>query len=437
MSTKSRRIRAARRPPPAPRLIESGQMGDPVAPAIHIGGAPEDQPLTLMRLGAHDLSAGIAAIRQGARPTAVVTGFGETPRTTRRARRLTRDVEVPWLADPLLFKTALPGYRSAAHLQDVDYAPGRDADPFSPDDFFSTDLLRRVGRASVGVQRDIGAAGAWGGAFVTESINDPWTAINSELMRISIDARDAVAAGPIFVAVPLRMKGFDGVESQRLLVRTLMARRPDAFVLMLDGLHEGSSADRLVACLRLGLLLQSTGVPVVLGRAGALRQMFWAFGLRGAEFGLGRLLRFYVPDYKSKGGGGDPPARFEAPSLVFGLPAKHALKALGRELIPDATCACPSCAAHASPGARVDHAAEHGAHVVMGQAAALAGRETTQRVLELDGALANASHLWWELRNAGIDIRAPVDNWRRAIDLAVESGLLEPARVAAEIRLFD
>lgn len=414
-------------------------MGTHAPPPISLPGASMDRPLTLMRLGDQDLAAGMRAIAAGTRPTAVVTGIAERPEFLSRVRRVTGDLRVPWFADPLLFKTALPGYRASRYIQDVDYAPGRDADPYTPADFRHPSTLRSVGRSTVGQQFDIGAAGAFTGAFVVEAMSDDWMAVNAELLRIGADARDALGGGSLLASVPVRLKGFESLEAQRLLVRSLLGRRPDGYLLMLDGLHEGSGANRIVAALRLALLLGAASAPVVLGRAGALRQLFWAFGVRGAEFGLGRLLRFYVPDYSSKGGPGAAPARFELPSLVFAQPSDVARRALGQELVPESDCDCPSCQEAAKPRARVDRAAEHDAHVAVGQAADLGGVEPAHRVAQLDRRLAEARYLWEDLRAEGLDLGSPakIDAWRRAIDIAVESGFLQPSRLAAELRVFD
>lgn len=144
MSGEARRLRVVR-PAPAPRLLEHGEGGQQSPVPLRTNGGA-DLPFGLLRVGPADLDEGIAAVRAGALPGALITGIGELPDLTSRARRVTRDLELPWLVDPLLFKTALPGYRTARHLQTLDYTPGRDADPYEPRDFADQDLLRRIAR---------------------------------------------------------------------------------------------------------------------------------------------------------------------------------------------------------------------------------------------------------------------------------------------------
>src|SRR4051812_21856115 len=111
MSPNSRRLRVRRRPPL--RLLEQGLMGSAPRRPLVFAAASNERPITLMRLGDQDLVPGMRAIEAGARPSAVITGLGERPELLRHARRLTSEARVPWFADPLLFKTALPGYRVA------------------------------------------------------------------------------------------------------------------------------------------------------------------------------------------------------------------------------------------------------------------------------------------------------------------------------------
>ena len=69
-----------------------------------------------------------------------------TRATTSRARHLCVDTRVPWLADPLLYRTALEGYRTPSSLQDLDHTPGRDGNPYLVEEFEAADLTNMVGR---------------------------------------------------------------------------------------------------------------------------------------------------------------------------------------------------------------------------------------------------------------------------------------------------
>jgi hypothetical protein len=393
-----------------------------------------------MRLGRQDLEAGMRAVSQGAVPTAVVTGLGEARDTTTRARLLTRNARVGWFADPLLFRTSLDGYRTAPNLQALDYTPGRDGDPYRYAEFDDVDLARRVGRSVVGAQVDLLATGAISGAFVIDRIDDPWLGVNQRLLRISADAAQAWGT-PVLAALPLRMSGFEQLEEQRLLVRALAARRPSAWLLMADGLSESSSPDRIVATLRLALLLQTAGAPVILARSGDLRRLFWAFGIAGAEFGLGRMLRFSVPDFRKdkRGPGPTPGPRIELPSLACSVPVEQGRRLLEQELIPEADCDCEACSAAGSLAERMTAVAEHDAHIVIAESLDMRGVEPLTRVERLDAALgaASARCAWAERDGPLRGLRQRIDRQRRALHGAVEDGLLEPARVADELRLFE
>ena len=319
---RGRRLRARRAAPPL-RLIEAGEGGGgSVGVRLEL---TSDAPMAFMRLGGKDLDDGMSAINDRTRPSAVITGLGESRETISRARHLASARGTPWLGDPLLFRTGLEGYRTRSSLHDLDYTPGRDGDPYSPDEFADEDLTRRVGRSVVGAQLDLLAAGAIGGAFVVNRIDDPWLEVNQRLLRVASEAAAAWDV-PLIAALPLRMSGFDDLESQRLLVRALMARRPAAWLLMADGLSEDSGVDRILAGLRLALALQAASAPVILARAGDLRRLAWSVGIAGAEFGLGRWLRFAVPDFRkpSRGPGPTPGPRMELPSLVRSLPFTQA-----------------------------------------------------------------------------------------------------------------
>jgi hypothetical protein len=432
-----RRLRA-KRPPPPLRLVEHGERGaDPEAPDLHLRGTPAGAPVALLRLGQLDLGAGFQAIAAGCRPDGVVVGLGERPAIVNQARQLAAAHNLPWLCDPLLFLTGLPGYRTARHLQDLDYTPGRDADPYAAEEFDESDTSRRVARALVGAQVDLGASGAWSASFVMSGLHDPWIRVNQRLLRESVNAGNSLGAKTLVAGVPLRMMGFESLEAQRLAVRALSGQRPGAFVLMLDGLAEDSSPERIVAAIRFALLLQASGTPVILGRAGDLRHLFWAFGVRGTEFGLGRLLRFFVPDYRqrARGRGPSPGPRVEIPDLAASLPIAKARLLVGHV----SECRCPACEKYGPIYADPAAVAQHDAHVVVAQARELHGVPPAARVEQLDHSIAVGGRQWRRLNLSGVAIGGPRnhDRWRRALELGVNSGLLEPARLAQELRLFD
>lgn len=431
-----RKLRA--RPAPPPRLVEAGEDNRPDSPELRLGLADRRRPITLMRLNGSDLEPAMRAVDAGAAPTAIVTGLAESRQTTARVRRMTNEASMPWLADPLLFRTGLPGYKTAHNLQTLDYTPGRDSEPYQPWEFSDGDLTRRVGRSVIGTQMDIGASGALGGAFVIKAVDDEWLPVNQELLRIGADAAAGWSA-PFIGVLPLRMMGFDQLEAQRLLVRALAARRPDAWLLQADGLSEDGSSKRIVATLRLALLLQATGTPVIVGRAGALRRLFWAFGVGGAEFGLGRLLRFSVPDFRKSGRGPGPVPgpRFEMPSLCSSLPNELAQWLVEHEFVAESECQCPACLRADSQSNDFATTIEHDAHIVVGQAADLTEHAPSTRTTLLDAELQSAIQEWRRVDQTAGRLGSPdrLECQMRALHEGAEAGLLEPARLAAELRL--
>jgi hypothetical protein len=397
---------------------------------------PEAQraPHLLMRVGPQDLPHALKAVSSGARPSALVTGLNEARDFTNEARRACAREELTWFCDPQLWKTALPGYRTSPQLQALDYTPGRDADPYTAQEFEELSFLTRVGRSVVGDQFDIGATGALAGSFVARAPDDPWLPISAEMVRVGIAQRDALGPRPIVAPLPLEMAAFADLSAQRRLLESVRRHQPDAYLLMLSGLHEGSGPERIVQALRLALLLQEIGAPVILSRTGTLRYLFLSFGVRGIEFGLGRLLRFSIPDYEKGGGRGGPP-RFELPSLVGSLGPQQATAALAAELLPETECDCPSCLSSSSPRKKVARTPEHAAHTVCRQGESLDEVAPAERVEALSHSLRQASWRWEELRSAGIVDQIPpyLGQWGRAIDDAVKEGLLNPAELAQRV----
>jgi hypothetical protein len=435
------RVLRAKRQPPPPRLVDPGEGGLGEKPRLRLNSGPEDSPITLMRLGAKDLDAAGRAIAGGARPSAIVTGMGGGHETALRARRLGADADVAWLIDSLLFRTGLEGYRTAWRLQTLDYVPGRDADPYEPPEFGKGDLDKKVGRGVIGAQVDLGASGALNGAFVVDGPEDPWLPVNRRLLRHGTAAAAAWGA-PLIAELPLRMGGFDDPRAQAALVNALSKgkRKPLAWLLMADGISDSSSSSRIVSALRLALMMEAKGMRVILARAGDLRRLFLAFGIAGVEFGLGRLLRFAVPDFTTKKRGPGPirGPRIELPSLCCSLSYERSGLLVAQELVAEIDCGCPACL-RVALGSSQERAAEHDAHAVCASTDPLAGLGAPERIERYDAELSAASHEWTRIRNEGGDLGRVnrVESQRRTLELAVQSGLLEPARIAAEASLLD
>jgi hypothetical protein len=391
-----------------------------------------------MRLGRSDLEAGMRAVREGARPAAVITGLGEGLSTTSRARRLSATAGIPWMADPLLFRTALEGYRTPSALQDLDYTPGRDGEPYLPEDLASREVTNIVGRSVVGAQVDLQAGAVIGGGFTVSSIDDPWLKVNQHLLRVQADAA-ATWDLPLIAALPLRISGFTDLDSQRLLIRALMARRPDAWLLMADGLSEDSGIERTIAGLRLALALQAASAPVILARAGGLRRVALSLGVAGVEFGLGRMLRFSVPDFSKSGRGPGPipGPHVELGSIGVSVPFVHADRFVREGLLAESNCGCSSCTQAASFDERMARMPEHNAHVVTTEIAALSTTVRTDRVAELDRLLQTAvdRSRWLDRDQPRAIVRPRAEHQRRVLESAVNVGLLDPQRIVAELEL--
>jgi hypothetical protein len=432
-----RRLKAKRRPPPEPRLFEHGDSRAQQRSTLSFHPDAHRAPHLLMRVGPRDLEHALVAVDAGAKPSALVTGMNEGATFTGTVRRACGVAAVDWACDPQLWKTALPGYRTSPQLQALDYTPGRDADPYTVEEFHDHDFLARIARAVVGDQFDIGANLPLSGAFLTRHAADPWLSVSAELLRLGIAHRDALGARPLLAVTPLDLGGFTTVPAQREVVSVLTANRPDAYLLMLSGLHTDSGPDRIVAALTLALLLQETGAPVILSRPGLLRHLFLAFGVRGIEFGLGRLSRFAIPDYSGKARGATE-TRFEFPSLLGALAPAEAMGVLGSGLLPETDCSCAACEQAGSLAERVSCAAEHDAHTVCASGVALEGVTPAERVALLRRSLGEASWNWEALRNAGVTQRIPahLGRWRAAIDQAEHAGLLNPRMLARRIGLL-
>jgi hypothetical protein len=434
-----------RRLPPQERLITEGSLGTarPLA-GLRFSSDSSEAPILLLRTGERDLEPVLKGIERGARPSAVVTGFGEKPEITTRARRRLAELGVAWAPDSLLFRTALPGYKTATYLKDLDYAPGRDEDPYSAAEFADRELLNHVGRNVVGRAHGHEANAVWAGGFYVSGPDDPWLRVNRDLLRVGIAARDSWSDLPLLAPVIVRLSAFLELEDQLSLIRAMIARRPEAYIVMLDGLERDSGHDRLVCALRLMLLLQAAGVDTIHGRSGDLRRLSWAFGVRGAESGLGRLMRFALRDYmndQNRNRPGPLAPRFEFDSLLTSLPATEAIQVIGSELVPEAECECGGgCdAGDGSARSRVAQAVGHNGNCLIDGAESLRGVAPERRVAILLEDIRAAEYRWEDLRRDKVKVNpAPhLTRWRKAIDLAVSWGLLEPRELADRHGLLD
>jgi hypothetical protein len=417
-------------------MFEDGAVPFDGGAALQVRNSDDGRPLLLVRAGAQDVKSVHRAIKAGAVPSGVTVGLGELKKTVGAVRSIATNLGVPWGCDPLLYKTAFPGYRAATSLQALDYTPGRDADPYTAAELEDDQLLKQVVRKAVGHQFDMGAGFVFAADFYVDSVDDPMLAISSRCLRISLGARDATGPRPLIAPVRVNLNDFRGREEQARLVRALTASQPDAFLLHLSGLHEDSRPEHLVEAFRLMLALQSVGAPVLLARPGDLRHIALAAGLRGVESGLGRLLRFSAPDYSRSGGPGPVPVRFEFPSLMASLAGDAAQSALRAGRLQESSCDCPSCASLPT----LDHcfaaAAEHNMHALVASTADAAGLSPAVAVAGLDRRLAQATWLWQGLKHSSAKRgRKRAEKWRAALDGLDQQGLLVPDAAAEALGL--
>lgn len=433
----SRKLRAVRRAEPVERLFADGDIPFDGAPMLKIRDGLDDRPLVLVRAGARDLKAVHRAIATGARPSGVTVGLGELKTTVRAVRQVSTALGVPWGCDPLLYKTAFPGYRTAVSLQALDYTPGRNAHPYTAEELADGELLRQIVRKAVGHQFDMGAGFIVGADFYIRGINDPMFAICRRALALSIDARDAFGPRPLIAPVRVDLGSFRRPQDQALLVRALAARRPDGFLLHLSGLHEDATPETIVGAVRLMLALQTVGGSVILARPGDLRHIALASGVRGVEIGLGRLLRFSAPDYSKEAGGPGPvPVRFEFPSLVASLQGAAAEMALESGRLQECECSCPTCSIAASVGERVRHAPEHNMHMSVGSGSATSVLSPVEKCLELDQRLARARWLWNGVKHpSALKAQKRGQKWREALHYLGDQGLLVPDAAAEALGL--
>src|SRR5436305_1002061 len=189
-----------------------------------------------------------------------------------------------------------------------------------------------------------------------------------------------------------------------------------------------------------GKPFRASGSAVLVGRAGDLRNLLWALGV-GTEVGLGRLLRFSVPDFRksSRGPGPTGGPRVELPSLCCSLPYEKACRLIEAGLVPEANCDCPACSRSSTPLGSASEVAEHDAHVVLSGAAELAGLDVATRIAALDSKLERAIREWRSIDLAGLELGRPrrLERQREVLALAVDRGIHNPAHLLADLRLVE
>jgi len=421
--------RAAREATPL-RLILADRR-DSAVPPLNVAGSVEEAPVLVARLGSVDVDAYLAvAAALEDRPGGVIVGLTELARTVETARAAARRQAVPFLPDPVTFRTGLEGARTPRRLNALEFRPPAGTPGWSPDLLADNATAERFAHAVAYEEFEAGADVLVGPAFALRSPLDAWVPVARDLHARFVAARGAF--GGLSVLAPLIVTAaFESLEAQRAALGVLRTQPPEAVLLLADGLHADARPQQLATTLRLALLLQAAVGPVLLGRAVALRELAWALGIAGVEGGLGRLDGLRLTDYVGSGGGGHVPPRFEFPSLLCALPRPLALAVLTSGLVPEATCECVGCQGAPTAHEQVERTVAHNASVTFAQPPPLAGQPVLARIDALSARIDRARWLVHDLVSDGV-LDGPLrhhERWLRCLDLALTWGLVDPGHI--------
>ncbi len=399
-----------------------------VKPSIGADPYPRERAPGLYFRLRHDVGDAAQVGLNGQRPDGFVVGVSELS-PIREARRFAQALGIHFGVDPALRRLAFARWTQTKRLRDLSYAPEGLA-PHHPEDLRALEAARRLARASVDHQDQLGADLLFSASFALQGLEDPWLARLPTLLDASLAARDAYSK-PMYAVIAAALEDLCSEEGQITLANRMGRGDPDGYWLALDSLTSKSSAAELVFGLRFGLLLQERGRPCVIERATSIRRLAWALGL-STEVGLGRYDGFRISDLRGASGPGSPPARFELPSLLTALAPTEAARVLATGFVPEADCGCPSCTdAGDDFDARVKGAAAHNAWVACQERDALDGVAPIQRVAELEEQISAAQQRARRLlrsRALGQPLRH-LTVWLEALGEARRLGLLEPGSI--------
>ena len=421
------------RPRSADEAIEAMQPRAATAVAVEESQPyPRDVPPMLFVRGSNDAAALVNAIMHDLNPSAVVM-----PITERHAvgdvRRAAKEYGVPYAIDPFVFRTAYANFSRVSGLRERAFAPQDGLTPYQPDDLRALDEARRVAHGALDEQDECGADLLFAASFAIRDLDDKWLVRNAKLLQLSLGHADALGK-PLFATLELPLEPLTNPDAQIRLANRFARGRPAGYLVNFDQLDGNCSASHLFWALRLMLLLQDSGAPVVLGRAGTLRHFFCAFGVGGIEDGLGRFAGFRLSDYRGERRPfGKHDRRYEFPSLLTSLTRDQARAVLASGVVPEAQCECRACAAAASIEQQLGATALHNAEMLREEGVALAGTGPVERVARLQARIRTARLLERELRREGI-LRQPLPHLvelESAIEMALP--LLDAARIARRV----
>ncbi|MGH2876276.1 MAG: hypothetical protein ACRDLV_08505 [Solirubrobacteraceae bacterium] len=393
---------------------------------------PEAGPAVLVRISRDDLEHVCAAVGKAINPVGLVIALSDQTSVVVAAGRAARRIDVALLTDPVFFRCALTEGRISQSLARLPYAPPAAHGPWSADDLVEASvrpLVRAVFEAQDGRQR-----GGWVAPAVALTADPQTVDIAHRLLTTSIATRAAVGREPLIAPLIVDMRAYATLDDQIRLVRALEGVRPEVFLVSLHGAE--TSADRLAESLRLLLLLASSGVRVLLAKAGRLRAFALALRIGGFETGLGRLERFSLDDFRGTGGPGSLPAKFEISRLLTALAPPLAARTLNSGILGEDPCACDACQEGWRPGDAAGTVL-HDASVIDADVKAAIGKQTPARLAELGRTVSAARSMVDDLYEAGVDVlrqTAHLEQWARTLETLKRWGLDAPD---AAQRLLD
>lgn len=266
---------------PLRRPATASDVADALSPALAV--APRSpkpyprasEPLLFVRVGDADVDDAVNGMLRGDVPTGVVVGITEKNALV-AARKGARGHDSHLGVDPLLLRTALANFSRTRALRELPYAPDG-VKPWEPDDLRFGDVSDELARAVVGEQHNCGATVLFSANFATSSLEDPWLRRSSRLLDASLNAAAAYDK-PLFALAAASMNFLCSETAVVQFANRIRRGHPNGYWLMLDTLGWPGGETQMIFALRLALLLQDTGVPVVLSRVGPLRHFFWACG---------------------------------------------------------------------------------------------------------------------------------------------------------------
>ena len=353
-------------------------------------------------------------------PTAIVAPL--TDLTARKEARLVAGyANAHYATDPQTFRFGSASFALSPRISQLAFAPADGIRPYQADHFRELDAAREFAWKVVDEQIDAGANLLYGASFVIRSVDDPWLARSAKLLEESVRRRDLTAAEvPLYAPLVITIDAFATEEAQSRLVNKLSRANVDGYVLMFDQLTAESPPALLVAAIRVALVLQQSGRPVVIHRAGTLRHLFLAFGIAGVELGLGRFAGFRLSDFDARHPIQTFGPRFEFPSLLASFTPEQTERLLVAAVVPESGCKCPSCIKTKSVAEQLAGTVEHDAAMYQLECVALDGVMPADRVALLEHAVDAAVKLEGPLRQAKL-VKGRFEHlriWPQAIDAA-------------------